>query len=234
MVTLKDAKEVSERINETFHPILITLFGSTAREGSGNDLDLLIVLDDSAVTDNINRSLDRCLYDFYRRFAIDYFVVSASAFRKHYFKGSPFLRMIIKEGRLLYMKDAIKEWVSHAEDELKSALYLFEGKYYRTACFHSQQAVEMALKALLMSKGWDLEKTHNIRKLLAHAADYNAAIDIDDDDISFIDSIYRGRYPAEAGLLPLGEPTKTDARKAVGIAERIIREVKTKLSKKIR
>lgn len=232
MVTLKDAKEVSERINKTFHPLSITVFGSTAREGIGNDLDLLVVLDDSTVTDNIYRLMDRCLYDFYRRFGIDYFVVSASTFRKHYYKGSPFLKMILKEGRLLYMKDAIKEWINHAEDEFKSAAYLLEGKYFRTACFHSQQAVEMALKALLISKGWDLEKTHNIRKLLSHAADYNIAINIDDDDISFIDSVYRGRYPAEAGLLPLGEPTKADAKKAVSIADLVIKKIKAKLSKK--
>jgi HEPN domain-containing protein/predicted nucleotidyltransferase len=233
MVTLKDAKEVSERINKTFHPLSITVFGSIAREGSGNDLDLLIVIDDKNMpSDNVDLLMQRCLKDFYKKFAIDPFVVPLSTFRKHYYKGSPFLKMILKEGRLLYMKDAINEWIKHAEDEFKSAVYLFEGEYFRTACFHSQQAVEMALKALLISKGWDLEKTHNIRKLLSNAADYNIAIDIDDDDISFIDTIYRGRYPAEAGLLPLGEPTKADAQRAVSIAEQIIKKAKTKLNKK--
>jgi hypothetical protein len=32
--------------------------------------------------------------------------------------------------------------------------------------------------------------------------------------------------------LPLGEPTKKDAQKAVGIAEQIIKKAKTKLNKK--
>lgn len=30
-------------------------------------------------------------------------------------------------------------------------------------------------------------------------------------DIDFIERIYRGRYPAAEGLLPIGEPTMEDA-----------------------
>ncbi len=42
----------------------------------------------------------------------------------------------------------------------------------------------------------------------------------------FIDSIYSGRYPADAGLLPLGEPTESDAEKAVKIAKRLFKNLK--------
>jgi hypothetical protein len=38
------------------------------------------------------------------------------------------------------------------------------------------------------------------------------------EEIQYIDSIYRGRYPGEAGLLPLGEPDSKDADKAIAIA----------------
>ncbi|MBI5212861.1 MAG: HEPN domain-containing protein [Nitrospirae bacterium] len=233
MVTLKDAKEVSEKINKAFHPLSITVFGSIAKEGKGNDLDLLVVLDDRGKSfDNVDLLMHRCLKDFYKKFAIDPFVVPLSAFREHYLKGSPFLSLILKEGRILYMKNAVKEWMGQADDELKTAQYLFDGGFYKGTCFHSQQAIEKALKALLLNKGWELEKTHSIERLIALLGGYKIKIDIPDGDMVFIDSIYRGRYPAEAGLLPLGEPTKADAQKAVGIAERIIKKIKNKSDKK--
>lgn len=233
MVTLKNAKEVSGEINKALNPLSITVFGSIAREGRGNDLDLLVVLDDKNMpSDNIDLLMHRCLKKFYKRFAIDPFVVSLSAFREHYLKGSPFLELILKEGRLLHMKDAVNEWMRQADDELRTAQYLFNGDFHKGACFHSQQAIEKALKALLLSKGWELEKTHSIERLAALLEGYKVKIDISDEDMVFIDSIYRGRYPAEVGLLPLGEPTKSDAQRAVSIAGQGIKKVKAKLSKK--
>lgn len=230
MVTLKDAKEVSEVIRREFAPVSIVVFGSTARLGSGNDLDLLVVLDDAENKyDNVNLSMHRCLKDFCKRFAIDPFVVFLSAFREHYLKGSPFLQLIFKEGRFLYMRDAERVWIQQAEEDLKMAEVLMANEYYRGACFHSQQAAEKTLKALLLSKGWELERTHRVDRLISVAEDYGIKIEISDDDVSFIDSIYRGRYPAEAGLMPLGEPTKADAERTAGIARHILKAVKAKL-----
>ena len=39
----------------------------------------------------------------------------------------------------------------------------------------------------------------------------------------FIDSIYRGRSPAEAGLLPLGEPNAEDAGRACAIGASLVK-----------
>ncbi|HEX8949388.1 MAG TPA: HEPN domain-containing protein [Dissulfurispiraceae bacterium] len=230
MVTIKEAKKISKVINKTFDPLSITVFGSIAKEGKGNDLDLLVVLDDKRKSiGDADLLMHRCLKKYYRKFAIDPFIIPASVFRKYYSKGSPFLRSILKEGRLLYMKDAIKEWIKQAEDELSMSSYLARGGYHKGACFHAQQATEKALKAMLLNKGWELEKTHSIERLISLAKDYKIKVNLSDEDMVFIDSIYRGRYPAEAGLLPLGEPSKADARKAVGIAEQMIKTAKTKL-----
>ena len=43
-------------------------------------------------------------------------------------------------------------------------------------------------------------------------------------DIVFMDSIYRGRYPIDRGLLPLGEPEEGDTARAVEIATRILKK----------
>ena len=50
------------------------------------------------------------------------------------------------------------------------------------------------------------------------ATDHGAPLSLTPDDIDFLDAIYRGRYPAESGLLPLGDPTAADAERAVALA----------------
>ena len=44
-----------------------------------------------------------------------------------------------------------------------------------------------------------------------------------------MDEIYRGRYPAESGLLPLGTPTEEDADRSVAIAQRTVRALRESL-----
>ena len=65
--------------------------------------------------------------------------------------------------------------------------------------------------------------------MIAIGRDYKIRLTLSDEEIMFIDGIYRGRYPAEAGLLPLGDPSRADADKAVNIARRIFGNVKTAL-----
>ena len=47
----------------------------------------------------------------------------------------------------------------------------------------------------------------------------------DEDDFIFLDSIYRSRYPAEEGLLPLGEPGAQEAKRAIKIAKGIVKKL---------
>lgn len=230
MVTIKDAKEVSNVIIKTLDPISVVVFGSVAKNGIGEDLDLLIVVDDrsdkSRTMDDLNLLAHKCLKGYYKKFAIDPFIVPASVFNQYYSKGSPFLRLIFTEGRCVYMRDAVKDWLKQAEEELDMAAYLLQGKYFKGACFHSQQSIEKAVKAMLLNKGWELEKTHSIERLVSIGEEYNVQIYFSDEDAVFIDNIYRSRYPAEVGLLPLGEPLETDAQRAVGIATRILKDAR--------
>lgn len=66
-----------------------------------------------------------------------------------------------------------------------------------------QQAIEKAIKAKLFKKGWEREKTHSIERLIAIGKDYRVKFPLSDEEIVFLDSIYRGRYPVDEGLLPL-------------------------------
>ena len=110
MVTIEDAKEVSNVIVEAVRPVSVFVFGSVAKEGVGEDLDLLVIVDDkSVITSDINLTLHKCLKNYYRRFDIDPFIIPLSIFNKYHHRGSPFLRLILKEGRSLYMKEAIED-----------------------------------------------------------------------------------------------------------------------------
>lgn len=221
-MTIRDARDVADEIVRSFSPVSVVLFGSVAKEGVGGDLDLLVIVDDATrLSGNPELLLYQRLKNFYKRFSIDPFIIPLSLLYQCYHRGSPFLNKVLKEGRVLYMRDAVREWFKNGEDELRMAEYLMQGGYFKGACYHAQQSAEKAVKARLLQKGWELEKTHSIERLVSIAEEYNIAIDISEEDMVFIDSIYRGRYPLETGLLPLGEPLKEDAERAVGIARRI-------------
>mgnify|MGYP006247174729 CR=1 FL=1 len=69
----------------------------------------------------------------------------------------------------------IKQWLQKADNDLASARRLFEIEppIIDTACFHCQQAVEKYLKAYLVFKQVDFEKTHDVKYLRDLCADYD-------------------------------------------------------------
>jgi HEPN domain-containing protein len=222
-VSLADAENVAGAVVKAIRPRSVVVFGSVATRGEGEDLDLLIVTDEhSDLHANVDIQIHRCLKGFYGRFSIDPFIVPAGRLEEYLRQGSPFLELIAREGRVLYMRGAAREWLEQARDEVKMGKYLGEGGFFKGACFHAQQAMEKAIKALLLAKGWMLERTHSIERLAVIAEQYNVDLPLAEEEIAFMDGIYRGRYPAEAGLLPFGEPSQGDARKAVEIAEKVV------------
>ena len=85
--------------------------------------------------------------------------------------------------------------------------------------------MEKGIKAELLKRGWELENIDNIRRLINISEEYNLRIVCEDEDMDFMDSIYRGRYPAEEGLLPLSAPDTEDASRAFRIAEDILSQL---------
>lgn len=230
MATLKDAREVAETIEKEIQPYSIIVFGSVAKNGTGNDIDLLIIYEDkNKPIEVLNREINKNLKGFYKKFAVDPFVMSLSTLRTQFLKGSPFLRLVQREGRTLYMKDSVTQWINQGKEDIESAKYLLRGKFYRGTCYHSQQAIEKYLKATLLKKGWELEKIHHVERLIAITEDYKIKLQVNDDDIFFIDSIYRGRYPGEEGVLPLKEPGEEDAKRAISIADNILEQIDNKI-----
>ena len=232
VVTRETASLVRDTVVETIDPIEIILFGSVAQTASGDDLDLLIVTEDrhDSQGNESARELTTALRSFKRTFDIDHYVLTRSQFAQAFRRGSVFLRKIVSEGICIYMREGIRAWIQQAEEDLRTAEYLRSGGFFRGACYHAQQSVEKSIKAMLLDRGWDLEKIHSIHRLLAIADDYRLPAPLQPADVDFMDEIYRGRYPAESGLLPLGTPTSEDAGRAVSVAKQTLRALRLLLT----
>jgi len=221
MLTLQHAREVADALEREASPVSVILFGSVAREGIGTDLDFLVVTekeeDRQRVVDTIREKQ--------KRYAIDYFVAGVDRVTELARKGSPFLNLVQREGRVLFMKDALRNWVDLAFEDLGQAEYLHGGGFYRGACFAAQQAVEKAINTELLHRGWELEKIHHIRRLIHIGKEMGLDLVYEEDDIDFLDSIYRVRYPAEEGLLPLKAPGVHESGRAIAIAEGFFKQI---------
>ena len=226
MVTLKDAKDAARAVIKTLNPVSVSIFGSVAKNGTGNDLDIFVITNSQLNQKEEYRLLYGALKRFRKRFGIDQFIIQADSFKKLYNAGSPFLSLITKEGRVLYMKEAVKEWLKQSKSELDMARVLLKAGYPQGACYHAHQSAEKAIKFILLKNGWDLEKTHDIDHLIEIGKKLKIKFFISDEEIEFINSIYEGRYPSEAGLLPYGEPSNEDAERAVNIADEIYEKIR--------
>jgi HEPN domain-containing protein len=65
------------------------------------------------------------------------------------------------------MKETVECWLTFAREDLRTAEILLENRIYNQSCFHTQQCIEKALKALLIHhRGHMPPKTHVISDLL--------------------------------------------------------------------
>ena len=127
------------------------------------------------------------------------------------------------------MKDETKLWLDYAKENLLSAQILLESSLYNTVLQNTQQSIEKDLKALFVEKGIKLQKTHSISSLVETLKQNNIIIDISEDDMDLIDSIYlSSKYPF-GSVLPDFEPDNSICKTCINIAINIKEDVKTYL-----
>ncbi len=66
------------------------------------------------------------------------------------------------------MNDTVKKWLLKSEEDykgVKALLALGDSAFHSLICFHAQQCIEKLLKALLISHGQLVSKTHNLTEL---------------------------------------------------------------------
>jgi len=126
------------------------------------------------------------------------------------------------------MDKKINKWLMIAESDLITAKKISKDKILNAiACYHYQQAVEKLLKAFLVSKNKEFEKTHNISKLI------DLTIEIDKGFSELIEkgihklSIYATelRYP-DVFYTPTNKETKEAIEKAEFVKDFVMKKLK--------
>ncbi len=228
---MKTIKGITNRIVKHYNPESVILFGSygKGRCGVESDIDLLIIKETDKRAIDRRMEVEKLLSD--RDVPLDIIVYTPREVRSLYSVGNPFIEEVMDTGRVLYMRAATEAWLKDARDEFESAEILFDNKKYRTACYHSQQCAEKALKAFILEAGKKPERTHDIVGLYQEVKKLGFDSGLTMDEAVFLNSIYKGRYPTEQGLLPRGEPEAEDAEKAIAAARSLMMKI-SELDKK--
>ena len=220
-----DFGSVVDRLVRGYDPDRIILFGSHALGRARSDSDIYLLIVKQTDRRPVDRRVEAHTLLVDLRIPVDLQVYTPDELRRLYFLGSPFIEEILETGRVLYMRKATAAWLRETDDECQTAALLLEHERFRGACLHSQQAVERGLKALLLERGIRVPHTHNVVELLSQVREQSWHVTLAPDDAVFLTNVYRGRYPSEEGLLPQGEPTVEDARRAVTAAKAVVSDV---------
>lgn len=115
--------------------------------------------------------------------------------------------------------DAVQQWIEKALDDRKAFEILNKDAEppLDSICFHCQQYVEKLIKAVITKRGWEVQKTHDIRKLAEMVDSFVPGL-TEMIDIADRLTIYcvETRYPARFTLI-----TSQKAKEAVEIAENV-------------
>jgi HEPN domain-containing protein len=118
-----------------------------------------------------------------------------------------------------------KEWVKAAYDDIILLEEIKNNKHLTSIiAFHSQQAIEKSLKALLIEQEINIPKIHSLNKLFNECK--NQISLTDSQIVNKLDKLYiDSRYPGDMGLLPYGKPTIEDAKEFYTFAQDLFDKV---------
>ncbi|MBI2652787.1 HEPN domain-containing protein [Candidatus Woesearchaeota archaeon] len=121
------------------------------------------------------------------------------------------------------MKEEVKRWWRMAKDDLDSARSNFKSRKYYVCAFLSQQAVEKALKALLLRKKEELIKIHDLVILGREVGLQKDFLD----KCEQLSKVYiETRYGSIGEYVPSEKFTKKNSSEYLKIAEDILKWVK--------
>jgi HEPN domain-containing protein len=123
----------------------------------------------------------------------------------------------------------VQRWVEKAEHDLVNAantLKLGRKCPTDTVSFHAHQCVEKYLKGLLVWRGIDFPKTHNLVTLMALLPTKDRPDLSPDEQLLLTRYATVTRYPGDYDPITL-----TEARQAVKIARRVRKQIRARLPK---
>lgn len=127
-----------------------------------------------------------------------------------------------------------ERWLELAGEDIEMAEYALSRGIFRQTCFHSQQAVEKALKGLLDARLGTHPKSHSLEQLLLYDPGIHKELQKWQAQCRRLDLFYIPTRYADAlpGLLPTGEPTGGDAQQALQDAKAMVAEIREKIGRK--
>ena len=123
------------------------------------------------------------------------------------------------------MNETVDRWLSFAQEDLKAAEILLEESIYSQSCFHAQQCVEKALKALVIHhQGHMPPRIHMTVDLLSLLPSEWFA-DMEIDSLGKLNDYYiTTRYPdVLPGDLPEALPERIEAEAAMNLAHVVLK-----------
>ncbi len=125
------------------------------------------------------------------------------------------------------MKKQAREWILFAKVDLDSALKLMEEPHLsQNSVFHCQQTIEKAFKAIIEDSSNRVPRTHDLRRLFGIIETYGIAIEIEEDILDEINSVYtETRYPSDLGLIPDGIPGVETVERFYALAKSIYHKI---------
>jgi HEPN domain-containing protein len=114
--------------------------------------------------------------------------------------------------------DDPREWIRRARSNLALARSRQADVYLEDLCFEAQQAAEKAVKAVLLHRGIEPPRTHDLGRLLSALEESGEAVPADvKAAVELTPFAVIGRYPG-----PLRAITEEEYEQAVVLAERTV------------
>ena len=129
------------------------------------------------------------------------------------------------------MNQTSKEWIEFARTDILSCKKLINDDFLTNIlAFHSHQAIEKSLKAVIEQFKLKFVKTHDLL-VLYEIIEKNIKLDFDYLLLEKLNEVYiESRYPSELGILPYGKPTIVDSSKLFYFAEDLFNKIETALN----
>lgn len=131
------------------------------------------------------------------------------------------------------MTSQAKDWLEHAKLDIEAAHAILENpRLTSISAFHCQQAIEKALKALILHFTSAIPRIHNIVSLLATTKNY-CSIDADIKAVIMLNQSYTDtRYPREISEEALMLPSHETAVFLLITAENVVEQAQNILESK--
>ncbi len=123
------------------------------------------------------------------------------------------------------VRDEVLGWLGESRADLKHCKSSIEIGDYNWACFAAQQAIEKALKALILHVLGEYPRGHDLVKLYNMVRN-RVSLELNIADLARVSSYYtQARYPNAGIERPSQEITREQALEAARIAEVVIDEI---------